>query len=284
MSVRTPVSHFRPNVAFFVSRPRLTAGLLSAAVVTSVMVASMSEANAATVSHGQNGLNMVAAIAVKNPPGKDAPGKKAPANNAPAKDAPKNTAKDAVKTAPKDGPGKGGQATAAKATPTAKPSKPAPKPAPQPSKPYTFYDSINPSAIPANHKIAAYADGRYAAERSTVNDPDHAIWIDVKARDINATALDVEPGDARPSEVAGWVKGRLTAHHDQIAIVYTMRSEWAAAKASVATLPAWMQGRVRWWIADPTGHPHIVPGSQATQWYWGKHYDISTALPGFEQP
>jgi hypothetical protein len=25
----------------------------------------------------------------------------------------------------------------------------------------------------------------------------------------------------------------------------------------------------------------VVPGSHATQWYWGDHYDITTANPGF---
>ena len=65
------------------------------------------------------------------------------------------------------------------------------------------------------------------------------------------------------------------------AIIYTMRSEWPATQAAIATLPHWMQNHVRWWIADPTGYPHIVPGSSATQWYWGTHYDITTANPGF---
>ena len=41
-----------------------------------------------------------------------------------------------------------------------------------------------------------------------------------------------------------------------------------------------MQHQVRWWIADPTGVPHIVPGASATQWYWGHNYDITTARPG----
>ncbi len=60
-----------------------------------------------------------------------------------------------------------------------------------------------------------------------------------------------------------------------------MRSEWPAVQAAVATLPHHMQTRIRWWIADPTGTPHIVPGAQATQWYWGTHYDITTATPAF---
>jgi hypothetical protein len=42
-----------------------------------------------------------------------------------------------------------------------------------------------------------------------------------------------------------------------------------------------MGDHVQWWIADPTGHPHVVPGSDATQWYWGRNFDVSTANPGF---
>jgi hypothetical protein len=146
---------------------------------------------------------------------------------------------------------------------------------------YTFYDSTVPSQIPANQQIAAYADGAYKVERSSLTNPDQVIWIDINGGDANASALDVEPGDASPSQVAAWVRHRLTAHPDATAIVYTMRSDWTAAKASVATLPAWMRSRVRWWIADPTGKAHIVPGSQATQWYWGDDYDINSATPGF---
>jgi hypothetical protein len=52
-------------------------------------------------------------------------------------------------------------------------------------------------------------------------------------------------------------------------------------RASVHQLPSGMGDHVQWWIADPTGHPHVVPGSDATQWYWGSHFDISTANPGF---
>jgi hypothetical protein len=60
-----------------------------------------------------------------------------------------------------------------------------------------------------------------------------------------------------------------------------MRSEWGAVKAAVDALPARMRSEVRWWIADPTGSPHIVPGANATQWYWGPNYDITTVDGGF---
>jgi hypothetical protein len=42
-----------------------------------------------------------------------------------------------------------------------------------------------------------------------------------------------------------------------------------------------MHSHVKYWIADPTGSPHILPGSSATQWYWGANYDITQAAPGF---
>jgi hypothetical protein len=63
--------------------------------------------------------------------------------------------------------------------------------------------------------------------------------------------------------------------------VYTFRAEWGPTQQAISQLPQQMQAHVKWWIADPTGVPHIVPGSDATQWYWGQNYDQSLANPGF---
>jgi hypothetical protein len=60
-----------------------------------------------------------------------------------------------------------------------------------------------------------------------------------------------------------------------------MKSEWGQVISNVNALPSWMHSHVRYWIADPTGYEHIVPGSSATQWYWGPNYDISSAAAGF---
>jgi hypothetical protein len=147
--------------------------------------------------------------------------------------------------------------------------------------PYLIYDSVTPTAIPSHHVIATYATGPYAASPGDVAGRKAVLWIDTHGTDPQAAALDVEPGDATPSMAASWAWQRLHAHPREHAIIYTMRSEWAAAQASIGTLPHWMQNHVRWWIADPTGYPHVVPGSNATQWYWGTHYDITTATPGF---
>ena len=151
-----------------------------------------------------------------------------------------------------------------------------------PARPYQMYDSVTPSAIPAGHPIATYADGAYAASPSQVTGHGPVTWIDTNGSDPSgATALDVEPGDATPAQAASWAAQRLNTHPHATAVIYTMRSDWAAAQTAVAALPAWQQHHVRWWIADPTGTPHIIPGASATQWYWGTSYDISNVSPGF---
>jgi hypothetical protein len=152
-----------------------------------------------------------------------------------------------------------------------------------PSKPYEFYDSVEPQAVPAGAIVGTYSTGARPIPASAVAGRKKVLWIDTLATDpAGSGALDVEPGCATPSQVPGWVSSRLRSHPDQVAIVYMSLSEWPQVQADVASLPAWMRSRIRWWVADPTGVPHIVPGSQATQWYWGSTYDESMAVPGFQ--
>jgi hypothetical protein len=160
------------------------------------------------------------------------------------------------------------------------PQPPAPAPAPPP-KPYLIYDSVTPQMIPAGQKIATYATGGYAVPASQVANRGNVLWIDTLGTDPGAQALDVEPGDATPSVAASWAWHKLSSSPGAVARIYTMISEWPAVKAAIATLPQQMQSHIRYWIADPTGVPHVVPGSDATQWYWGKSWDISTANPNF---
>ena len=148
------------------------------------------------------------------------------------------------------------------------------------ARPYQMYDSVTPSAIPAGKAMATYADGAYAASPAAVHGR-NVTWIDTNGSDPNAKVLDVEPGDATPAGAATWAAQRLHAHPRDIAVIYTMRSQWPATQAAISSLPHWQQHQVRYWIADPTGTPHVVPGSDATQWYWGTHYDISTVTPRF---
>lgn len=146
-------------------------------------------------------------------------------------------------------------------------------------KPYEIYDSVTPSALPTDKAAAVYSNGSYAASASQMANYRNVLWIDTNGSNPNANVLDVEPGDATPAGAAAWVQQRLTAHPHDVAIVYTMTSEWGDVKTNVGQLPSWMQHKVRYWIADPTGTPHVVPGSDATQWYWGQNVDITTANP-----
>jgi hypothetical protein len=208
-------------------------------------------------------------------PAKAAPAKAVPAKAAPAKAAPAKAA-----------PAKAAPAKAAPAKAVAKPAAPAQHKAAQPSgptQPYTMYDSVTPSSLPANQAAAVYADGAYAASASQVSGHHSVLWIDANGSDPNANVLDVEPGDATPAGAATWVQAHLGKQPHSVAIIYTMRSDWSAVQDAVGGLPSWEQSHVRYWIADPTGVPHVVPGSSATQWYWGSNYDISTANPNFTQ-
>jgi hypothetical protein len=156
------------------------------------------------------------------------------------------------------------------------PSKPQASP-----QPYLIYDSTEPYTVPAGQPVATYVDGPFAVPASEVAGHGQVLWIDTNGSDPQASALDVEPGDATPEIAAQWAQQKLTEQPKSTAIIYTSLSEWPEVQAAVSTLPASMQSHVKYWVADPDGVPHMIPGASATQWYWGGSYDISTAEPGF---
>lgn len=150
-----------------------------------------------------------------------------------------------------------------------------------PARPYTMYDSTTPSAVPAHQPIAVYSTGSYAASPNQLGSAGPVTWIDTTGSNYHASVLDVEPGDATAQQAASWAFHRLQANPSGVARIYTYLSGWAAVQSAIHGLPGWMQSHVHYWIADPTGAPHIVPGSYATQWNWGSQYDTSMVKPGF---
>jgi hypothetical protein len=153
---------------------------------------------------------------------------------------------------------------------------------PAPAKPFLIYDSVTPPSIPAGQQVVAtYADGPHPTSASLVTGRKTVLWISITGQDYDASVVDVEPGNATPAQAAAWARHRLSSSPHAVARIYTMIREWPAVQAAVASFSAQMRARIHWWIADPTGHPHLVTGSDATQWYWGSHYDITTAKPGF---
>jgi hypothetical protein len=150
----------------------------------------------------------------------------------------------------------------------------------QSSEPVLFYDSVEPSVLPAGQAAAVYADGPFATSSASVAGHGNVLWIDVNGSDPNANVLDVEPGDASPAEAAAWASSRLAADPGSTAIIYTFLAEWPSVIDEIDTLPSSMQSHVKYWISDPTGVPHMVQGAVATQWAWGSQYDSDEAEPG----
>ena len=126
-----------------------------------------------------------------------------------------------------------------------------------PVKPYLVYDSVLPGALPAHRVVAVYATGPYAVPASAVRGQKQVLWVDVRGTDPAASVLDIEPGCASPSVAPSWTSDRLSTYPGSLAVLYTSIAEWPLVQTEVAGLPAWMRARIRWWIANPTGYPHL---------------------------
>src|SRR5258706_7528291 len=110
------------------------------------------------------------------------------------------------------------------------------------------------------------------------------MWIDTQATDPDASALDIEPGDAPPEQAATWAYQRLSKYPHGLARLYTSQSEWPAVPAAVATLPAKKRSHIPSGIAGPTSVPHIVAGADRHQWDSGFGHDTTTPKTHFFRP
>ena len=138
----------------------------------------------------------------------------------------------------------------------------------------TGYDAVDVSALPPGGDFyLAYLDGAwptYQAVRAKF--PKAQVLSVTVTGKLPADIIDVETGDATPAGAAAWVRAGKGKG------VYSDTSTHPALVSALAGLDWW------WYAADPTGVPHIVPGSLATQWAWPGHgspgnYDISQSIP-----
>lgn len=144
-----------------------------------------------------------------------------------------------------------------------------------------IWDAVEVEAIPASATtVIAYIDGGYntlAACRARF--PHAAILTATVTGRSRATFCDVEYGDATPAIAAQGVRDGL----------------YSTVYSSLFTKPELdkaLKGlRWDWFAANPTGVPHLVPGSVATQYAWphqtGGNYDISITngvWPGVTPP
>ena len=139
------------------------------------------------------------------------------------------------------------------------------------SAPRQMYDSVNIPQIPKGQVVATYINGSYAQPRTVTSGQHPVVWIDTNgSAPAKAQVLDVEPGDATPAAAATWAQTRLAKAPDAHTVIYTMTSQWDAAKAALkAKLSPGQYSKVKWWIADPTGTKHDLKGADAVQWWWG---------------
>jgi hypothetical protein len=150
----------------------------------------------------------------------------------------------------------------------------------------SFYDSA-PGIFPAGTtEVALYHNGLYAFPKSQVKPSWRVRWIDVFGDAPAACSiLDIETGDASSGSIRAWCDARDTVIQNSRFRLYCNLSTWPEVRSVVRSeLTADQRLRVRYWIANPTGIPHLVPGSSATQYLWGAEWDESLYNNTWESP
>lgn len=164
------------------------------------------------------------------------------------------------------------------------PPKNAPKPRLTATRTVEQFDSVNLSQIPSNPAaVAGYTSGTWPTWFQLAALFPHAQRVSVAVNTSHiAKCLDIEPGDAVPSQAPGWV---LAAEHAGVyrPCLYENASELPAvlANLSAARIP---RSSVLIWLADWTFRPGLVSGSDCTQWTdhaFGRNLDESTCAVGF---
>lgn len=117
-------------------------------------------------------------------------------------------------------------------------------------------DSVSASRVPPTTPVVAgYADGLYEWSAADWALFPRAIQLTIAVNALHAAdILDVENGDATPSDVPGWCD-RFARLGRRAPTVYCNLSSWPAVKAAVGAR------RVDYWIATLNGKP--TPGGIA---------------------
>jgi hypothetical protein len=148
----------------------------------------------------------------------------------------------------------------------------------------TMYDSVDVSTVPANPQaVAGYVDGKYQTFNGLVKAFPHAHHLSIAVfASGDGDCLDVETGDASPSEAPAWVR-RQKARGVKRPCLYANLSTMPAVKEAL------LNGRigrheVRLWVAHWTKQPHIPPGFDACQYddaALGRNLDASLCVGSF---
>jgi hypothetical protein len=140
----------------------------------------------------------------------------------------------------------------------------------------TMYDSVTAADIPASALfVAGYVDGRYAWSAADWNRFPNALRLGISVFGNTADVLDVETGDATPSDAVQWV-ANARAHGRPYPGVYCNASAWPTVRA---TFDAHQVAEPWYWIADYDNRRDIPSGAVAKQYIndpaSGGHFDLS---------
>jgi len=154
-----------------------------------------------------------------------------------------------------------------------------------------MFDAISVDQIPKDAQaVAGYTSGNWPTfpEVQRKFPRAHKLSIAISASH-DADCLDIERGDASPSDAPGWVKRQMP--RVKRPVVYASRSDMPAVLRSLAS-GGLGRSRVRVWSAHYTYKPHICGPhtcgasfqADATQWTdkaRGRNLDESLCTPNF---
>jgi hypothetical protein len=148
----------------------------------------------------------------------------------------------------------------------------------------TMYDSVTVSEIPANAEaVAGYTSGKWPTYNELVAKFPHAHHLSIAVNSgHDADCLDVETGDATPSEAPAWVR-RQHARGKKLPVLYANLSTMPSVIAAL-TANGIHRSEYLLWVAHYDNIANIPSGFDAKQ-YWdkalGKNLDVSLCSDAF---
>lgn len=141
----------------------------------------------------------------------------------------------------------------------------------------TMYDSVDANAIPTNAPIVGgYVDGLYVWSNADWNRFPHSVKVRIAVfADTNdGHVLDVESGNATPTQAPSWVRMRRAAGVDPT--IYCSQSWWGLLQGAFDSQNV---PQPHYWIANYDDVKQMIPGAIAKQYaddqIVGAHYDLS---------
>ena len=158
---------------------------------------------------------------------------------------------------------------------------------------FTMYDDVNLSLIPKSaHAVAGYVGGRWPTYGELAKLFPHALRLSIAVNaEENAEVLDIERGDALPSQAPAWVR-RQIARGVKRPVVYCAVSD-AANVLKVLDSSGIKRSEIRLWTAHYTKRPHrcssacgfglrtVADATQYTDVALGRSLDASLCATSF---